>query len=151
MRTSPSGQTHQFPLANLTPMGSSFPMKEPRSVSIARFGCRVIWDPTAALPLLCIKRRRFPICAPPPSPRAKPVTPAPLRPQGVTLQPLSSPTPSLSRWQLSSGKRASRGVNGTLWGQSYQDSYSGGAADALDLDLGLDLIRRRLADGSAAG
>ena len=75
---------------------SLLPRKESRSVSIARFGCRVIWDPTAALPLLCIKRRRFPICVPPPFPRAKPVTPAPLRPQGVTLQPLSSPTPSLS-------------------------------------------------------
>ena len=38
-----------------------------------------------------------------------------------------------------------------VMGQSHQDSYGGGAADALDLDLGLDLIRRRLAYDCAAG
>ena len=45
---------------------------------------------SAAEPLSCFIRRRFLICAPPPSPRAKPVPPEPLCPQGVTSHPLST-------------------------------------------------------------
>ena len=45
---------------------------------------------SAAEPLSCFIRRRFLICAPPPSPRAKPVPPEPLGPQGVTSHPLST-------------------------------------------------------------
>ena len=50
----------RFPSANLSPVGSSFPRKEPRSVSIARYLVRVIRIPSAAPPLSCFIKRRFP-------------------------------------------------------------------------------------------
>ena len=51
---------------------------------------------SAAEPLLCFKRRRFPICAPPPSPWPQAIPLAPLRPKGVTPEP-----PSQSHHHLS--------------------------------------------------
>ena len=41
----------QFPSANLSPVGSSFPRKEPRAESFSRFRVRVVRNPTAAEPL----------------------------------------------------------------------------------------------------
>ena len=82
--------------------------------------------------------------APPPSPWPQTISLAPLRPKGVTHEPpFTIPSPSLSRWQLSSGKRASCGVNGTFWVQRRQGSYRGFAADVLDFRLHLHLIQTK--------
>ena len=40
-----------IPSANPTPLGSPFPRKGPRAVSMVCYGCRVIRNPTAAEPL----------------------------------------------------------------------------------------------------
>jgi hypothetical protein len=50
--TGPVGRSHQFSSAILSPVGSSFPRKEPRAEAIARYLCRVFRNPTAAKPLI---------------------------------------------------------------------------------------------------